>query len=133
MCFLILFYRMKLMCLADHVNSLLLIFCSFSFILSLVPIVSFCSYLILMSKRKNLIYRLLFLKGDSNPKLFSSLYSFLSYQRKFSPPHPGYQIFKNFPTSSPSRLFQRPRLLSFEEFSTPPPFIPTPLLLFTQE
>ena len=34
------------MCFADHLNSLLLIF---------VPLVSFCSYLILMSKKMHLI------------------------------------------------------------------------------
>ena len=53
----------------------------------------------------------------------ASLYSISSYQRKFSAPHPGYQIFKNFPT---------PRLLSFEEFFNPM-FIPIPLLLGSQE
>ena len=70
MCFSILFYRMKLMCFAGHLNSLLLIFCSFISILSLLFL--FCPYLILMSKRKHLIQKnLLFLKSDSNPKHFS--------------------------------------------------------------
>ena len=36
MCFLILFYRMNFICFADHSNPLLLIFCFFSFILSLL-------------------------------------------------------------------------------------------------
>ena len=36
MCCLILFYRMNLMCFADYLNSLLLIFCFFRFILSLL-------------------------------------------------------------------------------------------------
>ena len=72
----------------------------------------------------------MFLKGDSNPKLLNCFCSVLLYQRKFSPPHPSYQIFKNF---------QSPCLLSFEEFTNPPPFYsslspsPSPLLLDTQE
>ena len=74
-CLLMLFYRMNLMGFAYHLNSLLLIFCFFSVILSLlfhlvfVPIVSIYSYLKL----------LLYLKGDSNRKA-ASLYSILTYQ-----------------------------------------------------
>ena len=65
------------MCFADNLNSLLLIFCSFSFVLSQVPTILFCSYLI--SKRMHLIYKFIVLKGDSNPKLFSFFLFYLSY------------------------------------------------------
>ena len=51
------------MCFADHLNSLLLIFRYFSFILSLVPIVSFHSYLTLISKRMHLIHKFVVFKG----------------------------------------------------------------------
>ena len=59
----LIFYGMKLMCCPDHLNSLLLIFCSFSFTLSIVPTVSFCSYLILISKRIQLIHKFAVFKG----------------------------------------------------------------------
>ena len=127
MCFL--FYRMKLMCFAYHLNSFLLIFCPFSFVFPLVPIASFCSYLILiMSKKMNFIHKFVVLKGNSNAKLFGFFaFYFVVSKQKFSPTHPGYQILKNFPTPS---LFQLLHLLTFEEFSTPlqlfqpPPFRP---------
>ena len=50
-------------CFAEYLNFLLLIFCSFSFILSLVPIVSCYSDLILMSKRIHLIHKFVVCKG----------------------------------------------------------------------
>ena len=65
--FLDLFYRMNSMCFADHLNSLLLTFCSFSFIF--FPIVSFCSYVILMYEKNHMIQKSV--KSDSNPKHFS--------------------------------------------------------------
>ena len=128
-CICFLFYRMKLMCFAYHLSSFLLIFCPFNFIFPLVPIVSFCSYIILiMSKKWILSINLLFLKGNSKAKLFSFFeFYFVVSKQKFSPTHPGYQILKNFPTPS---LFQLLHLLTFEEFSTPlqlfqpPPFHP---------
>ena len=94
--FLDLILRMKLVCFAVHLNYLLLIFCSFSFILSLVPIVSFCSYLILMSKRAHLIHKFVVFKGWLQPKTLELLF-ILFYRIKENFPHPGYQIFKNFP------------------------------------
>ena len=84
-----------------------LIFCSFSFILYLVPIVSFRSYLILMSKTMHLIHKFIATQNSS-----ASLYSILSYQNKFI--HPTSTI--KF-----SRIFQPHRLLCLEKFSNPPP------------
>ena len=49
-----------------------------------VPIVSFCSYLILISKRMHSD------KSDSNPKRLASLHSILAYQINFSLPPPSY-------------------------------------------
>ena len=55
-----------------------------------------------------------------------------SYSYSTSPPSPTPPFLLLFITPF---LFQSPRLLRFEEFSTPssPPFIPTPLLLDNQE
>ena len=69
-----------------------------------------------------------------------SLYSILTYQIKFYPPIPAIQFSRIF---QPPRLFQPPTLFKFWKFfytspHSPPPFahpmfIPTPLLVGTQE
>ena len=60
---------------------------------------------------------MLFMKGDRNPKHFSFFvfYFNVSNEISYAPPR-----LIDFQTT--------PRLLSFEEFSTLSPFIPTPLL-----
>ena len=80
---------MKLMHFADHLNSLLLIFSSFSFV---------CCCLILMSKECIWFINLLFLKGDSNTQTVQFLcILFYRIKENFARPT-GSQIFKNFPT-----------------------------------
>ena len=78
-----------------------------------------------MSKRMYLIqkYVVFNMLVIATQNTSASLYSILTNQIKFPPPHPGYSVFKNFPTPPP-RLFQippppPPRLLSFEEFFNP--------------
>ena len=126
MSFLILFLWVKSMCFADHLNSLLLIFCSFSIILSLVPIVLFCSYLILISKRMHLIHKCVVFKGWQQPKNIQHL-CILLYRIKENFLHPPrLSNFHDFPThASP---LPPSRLLNYKEFSNPtsrlfqPPF-----------
>ena len=96
-CFLILFYRMNLMCFADHLNYLLLIFCPIRFNLSLL----FHFFTAECMQFKNL----LFIKGDSNPKHFSFFVIYFNVPNEVS--------------------FTSPRLIDFQEFSNPPPFIQT--------
>ena len=121
---------------ADHLNSLLfIVFCPFSFTLSLVPIVSFCFYLILMSKRMHLIHKFAVLKGDSSPKLFSFFVFYFIVSKKIFFIPPQLSNFQEFSNQHPRTLI--PRLLSFEEFSNSPIYSnhlpPFPLLLGTQE
>ena len=99
----------NLMCFADHLNSLLLVFCSFSFILA-GPIVSFCYYLILMFKRMHLIQ-----KVDSNSKHFSFFVFYFNVSNKISSTPPQALNFQEFsyPWFIPTLP---PRLVSFEEF-----------------
>ena len=65
-----------------------------------VPLASFCSYLMLMSKRMHLIQKFVVFKVIAAQNTPASLYSVLMYQVKFSLPPPSYQILKNFPTPS---------------------------------
>ena len=136
LCFLILFYRINLTCFVDHLNSLLLIFCSFSFLLSILfPIcLKECVWF------KNL----LLLKSDINPKHFSFFAIDFNVSNKLSPIPRGYQSFKDF---RPSPQFIRPDLgqgrlpnnppprpvdyvlSKFSILPPHPPFILTPLLL----
>ena len=67
----ILFYKMNLICFVDLWNSLLLIFCSFNFILSLF-------------KKNAFDKTLLFLRNDSNLKYFSSFVFNFSVSNKIS-------------------------------------------------
>ena len=108
---------MNLMCFADHLNSLLLIFCSFSFILAPFILAHFSptfflasisSYLIVMPTKMYLIQM-----GDSNSKHFSFFVFYFNVSNKISSTPPRLLLFKN-----PPRLFQLPRY---------------PLLLGTQE
>ena len=104
MCFLILFHSMNLMCFADHLNSLLLTFCSLCFILSLL----LC-----------FVQNLLFLKVKATQTHFS------------------FYVFDFNLSNVPNKISStHTRLLNFQEFSNPPPFIkfwkifqrPTPCL-----
>ena len=89
-----------------------MIFCSFSFILFLVPIVSFCSYLILVCKRMHLIHKPVVFKGW--PKHLQRL-CILFYRIKnfFSPPTPAIKfsrtsqppIYSNLPSINHSRVY----------------------------
>ena len=75
---------------------------------------------------------------NHEPPSYSYTYSWVPNRR---PPTPANDFFDFFPPRTflllfiTPFLFQSPRLLRFEEFSTPssPPFIPTPLLLDNQE
>ena len=128
LCFLILFYRINLTCFVDHLNSLLLIFCSFSFLLSLLfPIcLKECVWF------KNL----LLLKSDINPKHFSFFAIDFNVSNKLSPIPRGYQSFKDF-RPSPQFIPNNPPpprpvhyvLSNFSILPPHPPFILTPLLL----
>ena len=82
--FLDLFYRMNLLCFANHLNSLLLIFRSF------VPIFSFCSYAMLMPKRMHLIQKIEKKRSNSNLKHFSFFVFNFNLLNKFYSTPPGY-------------------------------------------
>ena len=127
---------MKLMCFADHLDSLLLIFCSISFILPLVPIISFCSHLILMSKKMHLIHKFVVFKGCGQPKTLQLLcIPFYRIKENILHPTPTIKFSRIFYLPPPVYSNLPPRLLRFEEFSTPPhPRLFQPaLLLGTQE
>ena len=128
LCFLILFYRINLTCFVDHLNSLLLIFCSFSFLLSILfPIcLKECVWF------KNL----LLLKSDINPKHFSFFAIDFNVSNKLSPIPRGYQSFKDFrpspqfiPNNSPPPNPCTTFWAIFQSSPLHPPFILAPLLL----
>ena len=109
-----------------------MIFCSFSVVLFLVPIVSFCSYLILISKKmQHLIHKSVVYKGWSQPKNLQRLcILFHRIKENFLHP-PRLSHFQEF--SNPSFIITPiPRLSNFQEFSNPP-LILTTLLLSIQE
>ena len=90
---------MNLMCFADHLNSLLLIFCSFSFILAPFILAHFSptfflasisSYLIVMPTKMYLIQM-----GDSNSKHFSFFVFYFNVSNKISSTPPRLLLFKN--------------------------------------
>ena len=118
MCFLILFHSMNLMCFADHLNSLLLTFCSLCFILSLL----LC-----------FVQNLLFLKMKATQTHFSFYvfdFNLSNVPNKISYTHTRLLNFQEFSNTPPHRL------LSFGKFSNalPPVYSTTPtLLLGTQE
>ena len=129
---------MNLMCFADHLNSLLLIFCFFSFILALL--FHFIPTFNIMSKRmhfiqKYVVFNMLVIAYQNTS---ASLYSILTYQIKFPPPHRAIKFSRIFQPPPPPPVYSNtpspPHLLSFEESSNPPPrLFQTPVLLGTQE
>ena len=92
------------MCFADHLNYLLLIFCPIRFNLSLL----FHFFTAECMQFKNL----LFIKDDSNPKHFSFFVIYFNVPNEVSFTSPRLIDFQEFSTP-PLRLFKLPHLLNF--------------------